>query len=47
MSEHIYGEIHNKTRMKRVFGEIRRDVDGAKSRPALTDLYICTSGRAI
>ena len=41
MSEHrhIYGEIHNKTGMKRVFGEIRRDVDGAKSRPALTELY--------
>ena len=33
MSEHrhIYGEIHNKTGMK-------RDVDGAKS-PALTELY--------
>ena len=41
MSEHrhIYGEIHNKTGMKRVFGEIRRDVDGAKSRPVLTELY--------
>jgi hypothetical protein len=40
MSErHVYGEIHNKTGMKRVFGEIRRDVDGAKSRPALTELY--------
>src|SRR6516165_9281323 len=41
MSEHrhIYGEIHNKTGMKRVFGEIRRGVDGAKSRPALTELY--------
>ena len=40
MSEHrhIYGEIHNKTGMKRVFGEIRRDVDGAKSRPA-AELY--------
>jgi hypothetical protein len=41
MSEHrhIYGEIHNKTGMKRVFGEIRRDVNGAMSRPALTELY--------
>jgi hypothetical protein len=41
MSEHrhIYGEIHNKTGMRQVFGEIRRDVDGAKSRPALTELY--------
>jgi len=41
MSEnrHIYGEIHNQTGMKRVFGEIRRHVNGAKSRPALTELY--------
>ena len=41
MSEHrhIYGEIHSKTGMKRVFGEIRRDVDSAKSRPGLTELY--------
>jgi len=41
MSEHrhIYGEIYNKTGMRQVFGEIRRDVDGAKSRPALTELY--------
>src|SRR5262252_4946348 len=41
MSEHrhIYGEIHNKTDMRQVFGEIRRDVDGANSRPALTELY--------
>ena len=41
MSEHrhIYGEVRNKTGMKRVFEEIRRDVEGAKSRPALTELY--------
>ena len=41
MSEHrhIYGEVRNKTAMKRVFEEIRRDVEGAKSRPALTELY--------
>jgi hypothetical protein len=36
---HIYGEINSKTGMKRVFTEIRRDVEGAKSRPALTELY--------
>src|SRR5215470_8232156 len=36
---HIYGEINNKTGMKRVFTEIRRNVAGAKSRPALTELY--------
>jgi hypothetical protein len=36
---HIYGEINNKTGMKRVFTAIRRDVGTAKSRPALTELY--------
>jgi hypothetical protein len=36
---HIYGEIKNKTDMRRVFTEIRKDVDSAKSRPALTELY--------
>jgi hypothetical protein len=49
MSEHghIYGEIHNKTlrrnpqqdRNEAGVWSIRRDVDGAKSRPALTELY--------
>jgi hypothetical protein len=36
---HIYGEIDNKTGMRRVFTAIRRDVGGANSRPALTELY--------
>jgi hypothetical protein len=36
---HIYGEINNKTGMKRVFTEIRRNVTDAKSRPGLTELY--------
>ena len=36
---HVYGEVNNKTGMKRVFGDIRRDVDQARSRPALTELY--------
>ena len=36
---HIYGEVNNKTDMKKVFAEIRRDIDNAKSRPALTELY--------
>src|SRR5260221_1284265 len=36
---HIYGEVNSKTGMKRVFTDIRRDVEGAKSRPALTELY--------
>jgi hypothetical protein len=38
-NKHIYGEINNRTGMRRVFTEIRRDVGGAKSRPALTELY--------
>ncbi len=36
---HIYGEINSKTGMKNVFVKIRRDVDHAGSRPALTELY--------
>ena len=36
---HIYGEIKNKTSMRKVFSEIRKDVGQAKSRPALTELY--------
>ena len=35
----IYGKIDSKTDMKKVFSEIRRDVDRASSRPALTELY--------
>jgi hypothetical protein len=36
---HIYGEVNSKTGMKRLFADIRHDVEGAKSRPALTELY--------
>jgi hypothetical protein len=36
---HIYGEVRSKTGMRRVFTEIRRDVQDARSRPALTELY--------
>lgn len=36
---HIYGEIKNKTDMRKVFSAIRQDVSQAKSRPALTELY--------
>ncbi len=36
---HIYGEINGSTDMKRVFTAIRRDVENARSRPALTELY--------
>ncbi len=36
---HIYGEVNSKTGMKRIFLDIRHDVENAKSRPALTELY--------
>lgn len=36
---HIYGEVDNKTDLKKVFSEIRDDVEKAGSRPALTELY--------
>ncbi|MCC6615852.1 MAG: hypothetical protein IT320_20450 [Anaerolineae bacterium] len=36
---HIYGEVDNKTDLKQVFQEIRSDVDGARSRSDLTELY--------
>jgi len=41
MSEdrHIYGEVNSKTSLRRVFEDIRRDVEAAHSRPALTELY--------
>jgi hypothetical protein len=36
---HIYGEVNSKTGMQRVFTDIRRNVEDARSRPALTELY--------
>jgi hypothetical protein len=36
---HIYGEVDSKTDLERIFREIRKDVDDAKSRPSLTELY--------
>ncbi len=36
---HIYGEVNSKTGMQRIFREIRQDVQTAKSRPALSELY--------
>jgi hypothetical protein len=36
---HIYGEVNNKTGMRRVFTAIRRDIGEANTRPALTELY--------
>ena len=37
--KHIYGEIDNKTNLQDVFLEIRKDVEQADSRAALTELY--------
>jgi hypothetical protein len=36
---HIYGEVNSKSDLKKVFAEIRDDVDKAKSRPDLTELH--------
>jgi len=36
---HVYGEVNSQTGLKRVFREVRHDIDGAKSRPDLTELY--------
>ena len=36
---HIYGEVNSKTGMQHIFREIRHDVDKAKSRSTLTELY--------
>ncbi len=35
----IYGEVNSKTSLKKIFADIRRDVENAKSRPSLTELY--------
>ncbi len=36
---HIYGEVESQTGLKKIFREIRQDVEKAKSRPDLTELY--------
>lgn len=36
---HIYGEIDHKTDLKDVFLQIRKDVEEAEDRSALTELY--------
>ena len=36
---HVYGEVNSQTDLKKIFTEIRQDVDKAKSRPDLTELY--------
>jgi hypothetical protein len=35
----IYGEVNSERDLRRVFTDIRQDVDKADSRPALTELY--------
>jgi hypothetical protein len=36
---HIYGEVENENDLKRIFSQIRCEVEQADSRPALTELY--------
>ena len=36
---HIYGEVESKTGLTKIFREIRQDVEKAKSRSDLTELY--------
>ena len=36
---HIYGEVNSKTGMKKVFTEIRHDVEFGQIPPSLTELY--------
>src|SRR5688572_27675370 len=36
---HVYGEVDNKTDLRKVFSEIREDVEHARSRSDLTELY--------
>ena len=39
VTRRIYGEVKNMTGLRKVFTEIRRDVEEARSRPGLTELY--------
>ena len=36
---HIYGEVKGKASLKTIFTKIRRDVEEARARPDLTELY--------
>jgi hypothetical protein len=38
-ARNIYGDVNNKTDLEHIFVDIRHDVDKAKSRPDLTELY--------
>jgi len=37
--QHIYGEVDNKTNLQDVFLQIRKDIEKAGSRGAITELY--------
>jgi hypothetical protein len=37
--EHVYGEVNSPTGLRDIFKAIRNDVEGAKSRAGLTELY--------
>jgi hypothetical protein len=39
VDHHIYGEVENKSDLERIYLQIRREVEQADSRPALTELY--------
>jgi len=39
VDHHIYGEVDNASDLKRIFAQIRGEVEQADSRPALTELY--------
>jgi hypothetical protein len=36
---HVYGEVKNQTDLKKIYAEIRQDVEKTKSRADLTELY--------
>src|SRR5258708_36275966 len=36
---HVYGEVNSATGLRTIFRDIRKDVSGARSRPALSELY--------
>jgi hypothetical protein len=38
-ARNVYGEVHSKADLKRIFSDIRKDVEAADTRPALTELY--------
>ena len=37
--KHIYGEVKSRAELKKIFVQIRQDVEKARSRPELTELH--------